>query len=225
MKVQLLQCTDLALAAFAAKTCTGNKAAEYTQQEDIRLLSNCLDKHHDSIFEHLVYSFEIRGASRALLQELARHRLCSMSVQSTRFALAKMTEDDIDESSRIFGSLIDRAANRGSEEHEALKHLQKMVMQTICEVRRLKCQYPKLPNDVLKYALPDVTTTDITFTVNARELAHIFELRTASAALREFRELCLAIYDAIHFTTQGAHDILFDYCGVNWGDLRKELRE
>ena len=45
---------------------------------------------HSSTLEHLVYTFEIDGISRACLQELARHRIASLSVKSTRYTLKEL---------------------------------------------------------------------------------------------------------------------------------------
>lgn len=51
--------------------------------------------------------------------------------------------------------------------------------------------------DVVKYFLPEATPTKFVTTVNARELRHIFKLRSSPAALWEFQQLTHAIYEAI----------------------------
>ncbi len=50
---------------------------------------------NSSTLEHLVYSFYIQDISRALLQELARHRVASLSVKSTRYTLKELKDIDI----------------------------------------------------------------------------------------------------------------------------------
>ena len=42
---------------------------------------------HESTLEHIVLNFSIKNISRAVLQELARHRIASYSVQSTRYTI------------------------------------------------------------------------------------------------------------------------------------------
>jgi len=54
-----------------------------------------------------------------------------------------------------------------------------------------------IPNDILKYYIPESLTTKLILTVNARELRHIFNLRTSNRALREFQVLCMYIYNAL----------------------------
>jgi len=44
--------------------------------------------HHASVLEHVTLNFLIKNTSRAVLQELARHRIASYSVQSTRYTMS-----------------------------------------------------------------------------------------------------------------------------------------
>jgi len=44
---------------------------------------------HASVLEHISFNFYIKGISRCCLQELARHRMASLSVKSTRYTLNK----------------------------------------------------------------------------------------------------------------------------------------
>ena len=48
---------------------------------------------HKSVLEQLVYTFDISGVSRALLQELARHRMQSLTVKSTRYTLKELKNE------------------------------------------------------------------------------------------------------------------------------------
>lgn len=42
--------------------------------------------------EHISYNFDISEVSRALLQELARHRISSFSVKSSRYTLGELKD-------------------------------------------------------------------------------------------------------------------------------------
>jgi thymidylate synthase (FAD) len=56
--------------------------------EDSDLLKQLSFVHfHHSVLEHNVLTFLIKGTSRGVLQELARHRIASYSVRSTRYTL------------------------------------------------------------------------------------------------------------------------------------------
>ena len=73
-------------AALAALTCHANTDKEFVPSE---VLTRRIKENHGSILEHINLTYSIEGLSRACLQELARHRLISLSVESTRYTLTK----------------------------------------------------------------------------------------------------------------------------------------
>lgn len=48
---------------------------------------------HSSTLEHLVYTFDIDGIPRYVLQELARHRVASYSVKSSRYTMKEIKDE------------------------------------------------------------------------------------------------------------------------------------
>jgi len=57
--------------------------------------SNLLDTlawvhHHHSVIEHSVLTFLIKGTPRGVLQEIARHRIASYTVRSTRYTMSSI---------------------------------------------------------------------------------------------------------------------------------------
>ena len=109
-KVILLQDTGIGVAEIAGRTCYdsfngsenkcikdfGNSSeisSEALQEINSIEDSDLLDSlawvhHHHSIIEHARLSFLIKGTSRGVLQEHARHRLQSISVRSTRYTMS-----------------------------------------------------------------------------------------------------------------------------------------
>lgn len=78
----------------ASRTCKSPKTPQELMEhakttdadEKIRLMKALLKARHDSIFEHVSFSFAVSGVSRALLAQFTRHRIgWSYSVQSQRF--------------------------------------------------------------------------------------------------------------------------------------------
>ncbi|MCF6341038.1 MAG: FAD-dependent thymidylate synthase [Sulfurimonas sp.] len=122
-EVLLMQDTGIGVAETAARTCYDsfeNSENEVIQSiehsmpseqmrndinhlEDSNLLNDLAWTYfHHSILEHANLSFLIRGTSRGVLQEHARHRIQAISVRSTRytmgsiinaFVVAKIAED------------------------------------------------------------------------------------------------------------------------------------
>lgn len=110
-QVVLLQDTGIGVAETAARTCydsfqnSENNAIkeiehslpdtlmrdEINSIEDSALLDNLAWTHfHHSILEHANLSYLVRGTSRGVLQEHARHRIQAISVRSTRYTMSSV---------------------------------------------------------------------------------------------------------------------------------------
>lgn len=87
--VNVISCndSDLDILDEAAACCIAGKT--YSKFEDrLNRIKRLIHMEHTSVLEHLVFTFEIE-CSRAALQQIARHRIASLSVQSTRYTLQK----------------------------------------------------------------------------------------------------------------------------------------
>jgi thymidylate synthase (FAD) len=106
-EVTLLQDSGIGVAEIAARTCYDSFA--HSENEAIRRAAETIDTqainliddsellqslawvyHHHSIIEHTVLSYLVRGTSRGVLQEHARHRIQSISVRSTRYTMSSI---------------------------------------------------------------------------------------------------------------------------------------
>ena len=163
-------------AALGALTCRGNADKEFIPRE---VVSRIIKAGHESVLEHINLTYSIKGISRALLQELARHRHISLSVESTRHTLRKQL---LNTPEVLITANLDRHGKFG----DMLRLL-----------KQIANEYPDMPNDELKYYLPEFWPTNLVLTSNIRELRHIMNLRTAPAALKEFRDLARAMYQAV----------------------------
>ncbi|MCF6330738.1 MAG: FAD-dependent thymidylate synthase [Sulfurimonas sp.] len=110
-EVVLIQETGIGVAESAARTCYDsfyssendaiknietnmpdkNMCNEINDIEDSQLLGELAWTYfHHSILEHANLSFLIRGTSRGVLQEHARHRIQAISVRSTRYTMSSV---------------------------------------------------------------------------------------------------------------------------------------
>ncbi|MCK9472978.1 FAD-dependent thymidylate synthase [Sulfurimonas sp.] len=110
-EVILMQETGIGVAEAAARTCydsfqnSENEAIKYIENhipddstckeinsiQESNLLHDLAWTHfHHSILEHVNLSFLIRGTSRGVLQEHARHRMQAISVRSTRYTMSSV---------------------------------------------------------------------------------------------------------------------------------------
>ena len=186
LSAELLQSSNLDIPFKAGLMCTNNfdKSNDF---EKNKFLLNMVNEKHYSVIEHLSYSFVVRNISRALLQELARHRLVSLSVLSTRWALKKITKDI-----EVHYPVYVPATVQQTKILNELDAISEKLFNLIGEAAA-----SGMPNDILKYYIQESLCTSLVLTVNARELIHIFELRASKRALKEFRILCHSLFDSL----------------------------
>ena len=221
MKVELIHNTPLWVASKAIRKCWASEdksdtfiydvscdpddiGETYKQGEivcgtkDKALIDRVGNKNkHKSTLEHLVYTFDIDGISRACLQEVARHRIASYSVKSTRYTLKELTQSyktmEAEDWIKFAYSLFVPTGNGNVDSviYEQLENL---------------CREENLSNDIAKYMLPEAYKTSLVMTINARSLQNFLELRTDKSALWEIRDLANAMYQAL----PNEHKYLFE---------------
>ena len=177
MIVKLLAYTQNAdaICAAAGNSCYSERPS-YEIVEDIdsgKVLSRIVGMGHHSVIEHAVFTFSVEGVSRALTHQLVRHRVASFSQQSQRYVslteptyVTPHTVEGDDEARRVFDETMD-------EIWKAYSKLEGMG----------------IPAEDARYLLPNGCTTNITITMNARELLHFFSLRCCNRAQWEIREM------------------------------------
>lgn len=191
MKVELLHFTPISIAVQAIRTCYNScDKSDELGEKDIKLIKSIIANNHTSTIEHISYNFKISGVSRALLQEIARHRVASLSVKSTRYCLRELKNVNQDDLKNYLVKISDE-----------IDEYNKLRLMTIKELLN-----KSFSNDELKYLLPEAFKTELMLTINARSLRNLLELRLSSKALKEFRELAKALYSQLPET----HRILFD---------------
>lgn len=198
MKVELLWHSPLAVADIAIGKCH-NKGASCDadkMRERIYRVGNKMK--HGSVLEHLVYSFDIDGISRACLQELARHRIASLTAKSTRFTLKELKNEN---------PFYPAHDYKRAEKYIVLTGNVDVDIASIHALEKLRVMLQKnISNDMAKFALPESYRTSLVWTVNARSLQNFLKLRTSKSALWEIRRLAYAIFDAL----PDEHKFLFE---------------
>ena len=190
MKITLNHYTPLLICADAIRTCWQSfDKSDEGGEKDKELIDRVGNKFkHASTLEHLVYNFYIEGISRALLQELARHRMASLSVKSTRYTLKELKNEESfssEDSERASKYLVLTGVEMVDEMSiKALENLRLVLIEGIS-------------NDKAKYCLPESYKTELTWTINARSLQNFLTLRSDKSALWEIQNLAHALYNAL----------------------------
>ncbi len=180
LQVTLLHNTPLEIADQAIGKCWDKTTPEGSPCNVARIERVANKNKHASTIEHLSYNFDIDGVSRALLQELARHRMANLSVKSTRYTLNELRDYDGD----LMKFLVSVTPIIDANNVIALERLQ----------HQLKIGGS---SDKIKYMLPEAYKTSLTWTMNARALQNFLELRTNKAALWEIRDLAYEVYNKL----------------------------
>ncbi len=190
MKVSLKQHTSLEVCASAIRTCWQSfDKSDNGGKKDRDLIDRVGNKFkHASTLEHLVYTFYIQGISRALLQELARHRMASLSVKSTRYTLKELKNEE-----EFTAQDLQRA-----EKYLVLTKVELVDQMSLKALENLRqVLRANISNDRAKYCLPEAYKSELTWTINARSLQNFLLLRSDKAALWEIQSLSHEIFNAL----------------------------
>lgn len=204
MKVTLLHSTPLWVCARAIRTCwdshdKSDSSDGVCGDKDRELIERVGNKNkHSSTLEHISLAFEIDGISRACLQELARHRMASLSVKSTRYTLKELKDEDFD-FEFFYGERLTGYSYKQVEKYFKIAGLSDTEICSLCEVIYAiqSALREGVSNDIIKYMLPECFKTNLVWTINARSLQNFLSLRTSRSALAEIRELAYNIFSVL----------------------------
>ena len=184
MKVKLIAITQPinrlwnqeSLIEHSARTCYHSQDKQDT---NIRFVENVVKRGHLSVTEHISFTFEISGITRACANQLVRHRRASYSQESTRYC---------------------DMANQNVIEPDDIKNDPYCHVVWINTVKAIKKAYAifrkqDIKKEDARAILPLNLETQLVMTCNTRELMHIINLRTSQKAQKEIREVVSHMLD------------------------------
>lgn len=189
MHVRVLTYTPepLRLLHTAARTCYSpgspavlwEEASSPTSQQ--RLIRHVVASGHHSILEHVSFTFALEGLSRSASHQLVRHRLAAYSQQSQRYVKGPFDYVTPASWERAGGELAQHYHRTMAE----LNHLYQQALEA------------GIPAEDARFILPNACTTNLTMTMNMRELIHVVGLRTCVRAQWEIRQLFNQVAQAV----------------------------
>jgi len=182
VKVELLNAPNEKLAEVAIRMCRGKKKVSLNEPANEEIIRRVVDSGHESVAEHVMFTFRISGISRVTSHQLVRHRIASFSQESQRYA------DPLESDKKYWAVIPDSII----ENKEALKLAQEFLQKTI-EVRK-KLDSLGIELEDSRYFLPNATKTAIVMTMNTRSLWNFFNFRICSRAQWEIRRLAKMMY-------------------------------
>lgn len=142
-----------------------------TEDEMIEFIKKFI--HHESPLEHCNFTFAIEGVSRALSHQLVRHRIASYSQKSQRYVKEKN-----------FDYVVPKTIKDNLGVHAKYEEI----------MSRIQLAYnwmteQGIPQEDVRYMLPNACETNLVMTMNVRELRHFLDERLCKHAQWEIREL------------------------------------
>lgn len=206
MKVTLINHTDHPekMIAIAARMCYSKLNAtemveNLTEEKCLEMVQKITETGHDSILEHISFTFIIEGVSRVLTHQLVRHRIASYHQRSQRY---------VDEGSAEFVTPPSIANNEKANEV-----FSKLMMSIDDSYKQLvECGIPK---EDARYVLSNATTSQIVVTMNARTLIHFFGLRCCMRAQWEIREMTDEMLKAVRKVLPSVFNTIGPNCFTN----------
>ena len=224
MKVKLIQITQSPVDVMwvAARTCYSSKSPVemwdkifdvYTDPDNVfseepekqeeqhwNLVKKVLDSGHQSIAEHVYFTFAIEGVNRALTHQLVRHRIGVVySQQSQRYVNEKSGfEFEVPQS-------IQKIDELHNEFYALMQHIQNFYNKAI--------EYDIKPEDA-RSVLPNAALSNITLSINLRELIHVCNLRLCTRAQLEIRNLFKEIVKCVKEQDERLASYLVPQCEV-----------
>ena len=180
-----------ALTALGARLCYAggdiDRLLKLIEEKDQKaFVEKIMSMGHESVLEHVSFTFLIEGVSRVLLAQLTRHRIASFSVQSQRYVSYASG----------FGYIVPPAIEKLGEEAVAEYESQMAQMHSWYEAWQKKLgDAGEKSNEDARFVLPNACETRVLLTMNARELRHFFALRMCSRAQWEIRQMANAMFE------------------------------
>ena len=164
---------------------------ETIEEKKQTLLEHLFRSGHFGPFEHPTATFAVEEVSRSCMAQLTRHRHASFDVQSLRYT---ELDGDPEELFCFPPSFTDEetvsregvsTANMSAAEREGVAD--DLYEHSIDAYRRLLDA--GVPKEDARMVLPLGTTVNLTFTMNARSLMHLLDMRLKADAQWEVRDL------------------------------------
>lgn len=175
---------------------------ETIEEKEETLIHHLLDHGHFGPFEHVSITFAVEGVSRSLMSQLTRHRHATFDIQSMRYVdfedadpspgEAVITIPELDDPGLCGRNAeFDENTIEDMDDDDILQQRERIYRRSM---RDSFLDYKHLLDlgvapENARMVLPIGTKTNIMFTVNARMLMHIADMRAAADAQWEIREM------------------------------------
>ena len=161
---------------------------------------NLITQGHESVLEHVSWTFLLRGVSRAFTHQLVRHRIgFSFSQLSQQYH--EETAATFVEPAHLRKSL--RAMQAWQNAMAVSRESYKVILDSLNELNGSpgldlqQKEFKRAIRSAARSVLPNATETKIVVTANARALRHFFGVRGSIPGDVEMREVAAALFKLV----------------------------
>ncbi len=188
-------------------------------------IHNLIAQGHESVLEHVNWSFILTGVSRALTHQLVRHRV--------GFSFSQLSQQyhDENDASFVMPNIIARfphLTEHWSRSVDESKHAYQQLLallesETFLKLSPLeKKEFRRAVRTAARSVLPNATETKIFVTANARAIRHFLAIRGGIAGDEEMRLVSSLILSALN---QEAPALFSDFTIENMSDGTPIVRQ
>jgi len=190
--------------AAAAKLCYSPVSIEtikegLTEEKVSSFIDMLSELGHESPIEHATFTFGIEDVSRALLAQITRHRIASLSVQSQLYVSEENFKYVLPPAIAAIPEAKEEFLRAMEEDQRHYKSITKILTEKHKKTLMEKGKDENTANRIAqkqaiedaRFVLPNACATKMIVTMNARSLMNFFELRGCSRAQWEIRDVAI----------------------------------
>lgn len=196
---------------FAGRVCYMSFGERQSSKSNADYIAHLIKEGHESVLEHVNWTFILSNISRSFTHQLVRHRV--------GFAYSQLSQQYYDHASAGFIEptileLFPEAQAAWLEVTEAALQAYRKIAETLTDVdgkipaKPSQKECLRALHSAARSILPNATETVIVVTANARALRHFFKVRGAIEGDEEMRGVASAILEAIR---PDAPAVFFDF--------------
>jgi thymidylate synthase (FAD) len=199
------------LVEVAGRTCYMSFGEAQSGRSNSEYIRNLIDMGHESVLEHVSWTFLISKVSRAFTHQLVRHRV--------GVAFSQLSQQYHDERDATF--VAPPHLERSPEAKRAWDRAIAATKEAYAEINELlrqngfssaedldRRELNRAIRSAARSVLPNATETKIVMTANARALRHLFEVRGSLSGDIEMRLVSSALLEIVKREAPG---MFFDF--------------
>ncbi len=185
---------------IAGRICYMSFGEKQSPRRDGDYIHNLIRQGHESVLEHVSWTFLMVGISRAFTHQLVRHRV--------GFAFSQLSQQYHEETSATFVEPAHlqqspKALRAWRKAVAVSQESYKVILDSLGELEGKaglelsKKEFKRAIRSAARSVLPNATETKIVVTANARALRHFFKIRGSIPGDIEMREVAAALFNHV----------------------------